>query len=53
MADNKNIIIGLLVVAVIILLAFLTFRPMMYGSTYASAQPQVANNQLRTDGTRQ
>ena len=34
MADNKNIIIGLLVLAVIILLAFLAFRPMMYSSTY-------------------
>jgi hypothetical protein len=33
MADSKNIIIGLLVVAVIFL-AFLTIRPMMYGSTY-------------------
>lgn len=34
MAENKNIIIGLLVLAVIILLAFIAFRPMMYGSTY-------------------
>ena len=35
MADNRNIIIGLLLVVVIILLAFLTLRPMMYGSTYS------------------
>jgi len=34
MADSKNIIIGLLVLAVILLLAFLAFRPMMYSSTY-------------------
>jgi len=34
MADSKNLIIGLLVVVVIILLAFLALRPMMYGSTY-------------------
>lgn len=34
MADSKNIIIGLLVLAVIVLLAFLAFRPMMYSSTY-------------------
>lgn len=34
MAESKNIIIGLLVLAVIILLAFMAFRPMMYGSTY-------------------
>lgn len=34
MAENKNIIIGLLVLAVIILLAFIAFRPMMYGPTY-------------------
>lgn len=33
MADNKNIIIGLLVLVVILLLAFLVFRPMMYSST--------------------
>ena len=33
MADNKNIIIGLLIVAIIIL-AFLAMRPMMYSSTY-------------------
>lgn len=33
MADNKNIIIGLLIV-VIIILAFLAMRPMMYSSTY-------------------
>lgn len=33
MADNRNLIIGLLVV-VIIILAFLAFRPMMYSSTY-------------------
>jgi len=33
MADNKNIIIGLLVV-VIILLAFLAFRSMMYSPVY-------------------
>lgn len=37
MADNRNIIIGLLVVIVIILLAFLAFRPMMYGPTYDSS----------------
>jgi hypothetical protein len=34
MADNKNIIIGLLILAVIILLAFFAMRPMMYSSTY-------------------
>lgn len=34
MAQSKNIIIGLLVLAVIILLAFLAFKPMMYSSTY-------------------
>jgi hypothetical protein len=33
MANSKNIIIGLLIV-IIILLAFLAFRPMMYSSTY-------------------
>ncbi|MGB9940155.1 peptidase M4 [Methanosarcina sp.] len=33
MADNKNIIIGLLVLIVILLLAVLVFRPMMYSST--------------------
>lgn len=33
MVDNKNIIIGLLIVAIIIL-AFLAMRPMMYSSTY-------------------
>lgn len=33
MADNRNIIIGLLLV-VVILLSFLALRPMMYGSTY-------------------
>ncbi len=36
MAESKNIIIGLLVLAVIILLAFLAFRPMMYSSSYNS-----------------
>lgn len=35
MADSKNIIIGLLVLAVIILLVFLAFRPMTYSSTYS------------------
>ncbi|MDY0387229.1 hypothetical protein SDC9_137611 [bioreactor metagenome] len=34
MAQSKNIIIGLLVLAVIVLLAFLAFKPMMYSSTY-------------------
>ncbi|AKB81948.1 hypothetical protein MSBR3_1370 [Methanosarcina barkeri 3] len=34
MADSKNIIIGLLVLVIILLLAFLAFRPMMYSSTY-------------------
>lgn len=37
MADSKNILIGILVLAVILLLlllAFMAFRPMMYGSTY-------------------
>jgi hypothetical protein len=34
MADNKNIIIGLLILVIILILAFLAFRPMMYGSTY-------------------
>jgi len=33
MANSKNIIIGLLIV-IIVLLAFLVFRPMMYDSTY-------------------
>ncbi len=36
MAESKNIIIGLLMLAVIVLLAFIAFRPMMYGSTYNS-----------------
>lgn len=36
MAESKNIIIGLLVLAVIILLAFIAFRPMMYSSSYES-----------------
>jgi len=36
MPESKNIIIGLLVLAVIVLLAFIAFRPMMYGSTYNS-----------------
>lgn len=36
MADNKNIIIGLLVLVVIILLAFIAFRPMMYSPTYGT-----------------
>lgn len=35
MAESKNIIIGLLVLAVIILLAFIAFRPMMYSSSYS------------------
>jgi len=34
MADSKNIIIGLLVLIIILLLAFLAFRPMMYSPTY-------------------
>jgi hypothetical protein len=34
MAESKNIVIVLLVLAVVILLAFIAFRPMMYGSTY-------------------
>lgn len=34
MAESKNILIGLLVLAVIILLAFIAFRPMMYSSSY-------------------
>ncbi|HWR24995.1 MAG TPA: peptidase M4 [Methanosarcina sp.] len=34
MANNKNLIIGLLLIVVVILLAFLVLRPMMYGSTY-------------------
>lgn len=33
MADNRNIIIGLLVLVIILLLAVLVFRPMMYSST--------------------
>ena len=36
MTESKNIIIGILVLAVIILLAFLAFRPMMYSSSYGS-----------------
>ncbi|MDD2614938.1 MAG: peptidase M4 [Methanosarcina sp.] len=40
MADNKNIIIGLLVLVVIILLAFLAFRPIMYSSTYGTGSYQ-------------
>jgi hypothetical protein len=39
MADSKNIIIGLLVV-VVIFLAFLAIRPMMYGSTYGPGSYQ-------------
>ena len=38
MADNKNIIIGLLVV-VIILLAFFAFRSINYGSGYNQNNP--------------
>lgn len=34
MADNRTIIISLLVVVVIVLLAFMALRSMMYGSTY-------------------
>lgn len=34
MAESKNIIIGLLVLAVITLLVFIAFRPMMYSSSY-------------------
>jgi hypothetical protein len=34
MANNKNLIIGLLLIVVVILLAFLVLRPTMYGSTY-------------------
>jgi len=36
MADNRNLIIGLLVL-VVILLAFLALRPMMYGPAYSPA----------------
>lgn len=36
MTESKNIIIGLLVLAVIILLAFIAFRPMMYSSNDGS-----------------
>lgn len=34
MVDNRTVIIGLLVVVIIILLAFLGLRPVMYDSTY-------------------
>ncbi|MGB9928674.1 MAG: peptidase M4 [Methanosarcina sp.] len=34
MANNKNIVIGLLLLVIIVLLAIIAFRPMMYGSTY-------------------
>lgn len=40
MADSKNIIIGLLVLAVIVLLVFLAFRPMTYSSTYSQGDYQ-------------
>ncbi len=39
MTDNRNIIIGLLVV-VVILLAFLSLRPMMYSPTYGPSDYQ-------------
>lgn len=51
MAESKNIIIGLLVLAVIILLAFIAFRPMMYNSSYNESSyqsghmgPEMMNN---------
>ena len=53
MADSKNIIIGLLVVVVIILLAFLALRPMIYGSTYgpSGSQPgQMGLGMMRNPG---
>jgi hypothetical protein len=52
MAESKNIIIGLLVLAVIVFLAFLAFRPMMYNSSsynsggyqYGQMGPGMMNN---------
>lgn len=35
MANNKNLIIGLLLIVIVILLTFIALRPMMYGSNYS------------------
>ncbi|HEX3019244.1 MAG TPA: hypothetical protein VHP36_03035 [Chitinispirillaceae bacterium] len=57
MANSKNIIIGLLIV-IIIFLAFLSFRPMMYSSTYnqdgyqpGHMGPGMMNNPGYNDGS--
>jgi len=40
MAESKNIIIGILILVIILLLASMAFRPMMYSSTYDTSDYQ-------------